>query len=60
MSHTSRSSQLAIGHSGDGGRHHRVVLVHPDLHAQPVVVGDRVEMVDDLEARAVLAPGKLR
>src|SRR5216117_3407277 len=44
----------------DGGRHHGVVLVDLYFQSQPVVVRERVEVVDDLEARAVRVPGILQ
>ena len=53
MSHTSRSNQFAIGQSGTAVGTTGVVLLDPRLDAHPMVVGDRVEMVDDLEPRGV-------
>src|SRR5213593_236003 len=47
------------GPESAGGGHPRVVLLHPHLEADAVVVRGRVEMIDDLEARPVLAPGEL-
>src|SRR6267143_3073578 len=45
------------GPEADGARHDRIVLLHARLDPHAVVVGHRVEVVDDLEARPVLAPG---
>ena len=42
MSHTSRSSQFAIGQMAHRGRHLGVVLVHAYLQPQPVIPRDRV------------------
>src|SRR6266446_3885519 len=42
-----------------GGGHPRVVFLYAHLEADAVVVRGRVEMIDDLEARPVLAPGEL-
>src|SRR6266540_6015619 len=55
---------LSLEPVGDGpesarGGHPRVVFLHPHLEADAVVVRGRVEMIDDLEARPVLAPGEL-
>src|SRR5881628_3347887 len=48
------------GPEAAGRRHHRVVFRHTHLHAQTMVVRHREEVIDDLEARPVLAAGELR
>ena len=57
MSHTSRSNQFAIGHSGTAVGTPASSSSTGTLTRTPVVVRDRVQVVDDLEARPVLAPG---
>src|SRR5262249_34245108 len=63
--HPEHVPRLALEPVGDGPEHDSardagVVLVHAHLQPEPMVVGDRVKMVDDLEARAVLAAGELQ
>ena len=57
MSHTSRSNQLAIGHRSTAVGTCGVVLVDPHLQrAARWLCAIEKQMVDDLEARSVLAP----
>ena len=61
MSNTSRSSQPATGTDAGDARHRRV-LVGRDLDADAVVLGQRQQVVDDLEplgALGIVDPGDL-